>query len=376
MAKEFIFAGFLIFSFLASQASADTVYLKNGRSIEGLIVKQDTEGVELEVGSGTIRFMPGDIERVSKGSTQENNIIKREWEKKKEAQGEKAKKENNSQLARKENRETRPVVPFRKIIKLDQHRGGRSFVDAVINNKVHARLQLDTGASTVLLYPRVSQELGLEASGSDETETSVLADGRSVENKSVVLESVNVGGAVAENVPAAVALKEPTHSLGFGTDGLLGMSFLENFNFKIDEENDILILENKEAAAAGNEPRMTPAHTIVEAVLNGRVRTQLVLDTGAAFVQLPWEVGRQLGIESKNKRSFITADGHKQSMDVVLLESLSVEGVEAKNVAAAILPPGTPSLGQGLLGQSFLKNFNYRIDQKTGKLILERTRSK
>jgi len=51
-----------------------------------------------------------------------------------------------------------------------------------------------------------------------------------------------------------------------------------------------------------------------------------------------------------------------------------VQGVEAKGVGAVVLPEGAAfTRGEdGLLGMSFLRKFNFKIDHTTKKLILEK----
>ena len=53
---------------------------------------------------------------------------------------------------------------------------------------------------------------------------------------------------------------------------------------------------------------------------------------------------------------------------------LEVQGVVAKKVEAAVLLDDTGGLGfgDGLLGMSFLKKFNFKVDQREKKLTLEK----
>ncbi len=115
---------------------------------------------------------------------------------------------------------------------------GNVIVEAVINDTQTVKLVVDTGASVVAISKDVIHRMGLDIENNPEL-TVVVADGRTVKAKQVVLESLRVGNAKVKNVFAAV-LDKPTQ--GF-TDGLLGMSFLSNFSLKLDSANNELVLE-------------------------------------------------------------------------------------------------------------------------------------
>ena len=55
-------------------------------------------------------------------------------------------------------------------------------------------------------------------------------------------------------------------------------------------------------------------------------------------------------------------------------EPVLLKDVEAKEVVAAIIPvsTGDSAMKDGLLGMSFLKYFNFTVDRKNNKLILDK----
>ena len=120
--------------------------------------------------------------------------------------------------------------------------GSSYFVEAVINGKHKARLMIDTGSSSVLISPKLAREMGLKlSSGGYHGSTATLADGSSVASFSTILEELKIGRASVDNVMANVIQTNSTQHF----DGLLGMSFLRNFNFTIDTEKHLLILKDK-----------------------------------------------------------------------------------------------------------------------------------
>lgn len=118
--------------------------------------------------------------------------------------------------------------------------GNSYFVEALINGKYKARLMLDTGASSVLISPELAAQMGLKFS-SCQGMSSTLADGSSVPSQSTILDKIKVGSVSVEMVSAHVIASSQVRSY----DGLLGMSFLQNFIFTIDSEKNLLILKHK-----------------------------------------------------------------------------------------------------------------------------------
>lgn len=118
-------------------------------------------------------------------------------------------------------------------------RGNQVIVEVLLNNRVKASLMLDTGASCVLISRDVADRLGVKEGFGTGKGTFVVADGRKIVATTFVLRSVTVGDSTSNNVQAAIS----GESQGSGIDGLLGMSFLSNFIFRIDTKGNKLILE-------------------------------------------------------------------------------------------------------------------------------------
>ncbi len=128
---------------------------------------------------------------------------------------------------------------FKRDVALYTPEGNQVVVDALLDNTTLARLVVDTGASIVLISSDVAARLGLRYEDIDTEIGITLADGSTTVAKPIVLNSVKVGEAEVTNVQAAILDK------GFvgGNDGLLGMSFLNNFIMSIDTAGNQLILE-------------------------------------------------------------------------------------------------------------------------------------
>jgi clan AA aspartic protease (TIGR02281 family) len=212
----------------AAGARADTIYLKNGRSIEGFVVEEKPESILVYVGFGNVGFKRSEIESISRSSEENSKELLDKWVRQKQKSEERRKEEIIKEAA----------APKNANIVNDL---GQIVVEALLNKKVKADLILDTGATLVVLKDSVARQLGIDTGSLTRGIKLKLADGNESVAKYVILPSISVQGAEAVNVEVAIlpdGVQEP-----FIKDGLLGMSYLRNFSFKIDQRNKKLVLE-------------------------------------------------------------------------------------------------------------------------------------
>lgn len=215
---------------IISEALADTVRLKSGYQMEGIIKRETDEYVELEINLGTVKFYREQIERVERSSEEERDMLEKSWRE------ERLEKKADSE-SRKLERETgaNEIAVGRT--------GNHLFANAVLNGKVNAKLLIDTGASFVVLSSVVAKALNIDISSAKDGKMDVkltLADGREVSGKIFKLDTISIGKVKASDVQAAVIFQENAFQ---GFDGLLGMSFLKLFKFEINLEKSKLILK-------------------------------------------------------------------------------------------------------------------------------------
>lgn len=135
-------------------------------------------------------------------------------------------------------------------------REGRSYyVDVVLNNRVHAKLIVDSGAEVVLLSNEIAKKLGID-SKSAEPVIIQGATGRGIAYRAR-LDSVTVGKATEKHV---VAMFQDLPIAG--GDGLLGMTFLGRYSFSLDAKHNILRLTQK--AISNEEKGQGPKTTNVK----------------------------------------------------------------------------------------------------------------
>lgn len=112
-----------------------------------------------------------------------------------------------------------------------------------INDQLDVPFILDTGATDVVLPMWAARELGLEVEGPGvRTSPRSTANGR-IEAPVVMLDSVQLGTAVVQNV-GGLALEQMD-------TGLLGLSFFNHFTYNIDAARGIVTLTENTLAEDG-----------------------------------------------------------------------------------------------------------------------------
>jgi aspartyl protease family protein len=115
-------------------------------------------------------------------------------------------------------------------------------VNVLVNGSVNAPFLVDTGATDVLIPAPLAKRLGLESGPETRSKTYQTANGL-VTQATVMLGSLDLGGAVVENVPASIS---PSMEIG-----LLGLSFFNHFTYHIDAAAGVLTLVPNDLAESG-----------------------------------------------------------------------------------------------------------------------------
>jgi clan AA aspartic protease (TIGR02281 family) len=124
---------------------------------------------------------------------------------------------------------------FCESIKLDVEKNSL-YVNVVIGKKT-SRMVVDSGASLISLPHQTAFDLGITVPSDAPKMRLVLADGRAIPARGVIIEKVRVGEFEASNVQAAVL-----DASAIEAEPLLGMSFLGNFKFEINSADKTLKL--------------------------------------------------------------------------------------------------------------------------------------
>jgi clan AA aspartic protease (TIGR02281 family) len=112
------------------------------------------------------------------------------------------------------------------------------------------------------------------------------------------------------------------------------------------------------------------AVAVTEVILNGREKSDCIVDTGASFTNISWTNAKNLGITIDDDTPFIpvTTASNVILSPLVVLKSVSVGKAEVKDVD--VLINDLPGSVGGLLGNSFLHRFKVVLEPLNGKMTL------
>ena len=235
----------------AAFVDADTIYFNNGTSREGIIKAESSDSVEIDIGVGTVAFPKKNIVKIERSTAEEKSAITQKWQKAQETLNkEKDGFERERQQRFSEYDKWTKEAPKSNVA--ESTKGGEipligepdsknMAVAAVINGKVNVTLILDTGADVVVLSRKIGEALGVDLSNTNEMTEFHLTGDRRAKARMVILDSITVNGIEAKNVQAGILLDENSGLML--RDGLLGMTYLKHFNFKIDRNTMKLILD-------------------------------------------------------------------------------------------------------------------------------------
>jgi clan AA aspartic protease (TIGR02281 family) len=122
----------------------------------------------------------------------------------------------------------------------------------------------------------------------------------------------------------------------------------------------------REARLTGDDSQL-----LVEAKLNGHVSGLFLLDTGASYCVITPDLAKRLGVGMEEGQSPVAllTPGGKIEAPMTTLRSVEVARARAGDVSTVIYPAVDAPLS-GILGLSFLKQFEFSVDARRRVLRL------
>jgi clan AA aspartic protease (TIGR02281 family) len=127
---------------------------------------------------------------------------------------------------------------------------GNLLVSTMIDGEHPLEMMVDSGASVVTLPYAAAVAAGLKPKDTDPVAEFQIANGSIIKGQMITIPSLRVGKFTVENVEAAVLGPEAVNAMP-----LLGMSFLEKFEVKIDSERGNLVLSRIEGTEGSDKIR-------------------------------------------------------------------------------------------------------------------------
>ncbi len=98
-----------------------------------------------------------------------------------------------------------------------------------------------------------------------------------------------------------------------------------------------------------------------------------IIDTGATYTSISRDMAEKLGLDLQNcEHVRITTANGRIDVPKVVIDRLSVNGLEARNVEATVIDVRKGSTFHGLLGLSFIRQFVLTIDPGANQLIFQK----
>jgi predicted aspartyl protease len=256
-----------------------------------------------------------------------------------------------------------------------------------LNNGEELDFLFDTGASDTIIDRRVAAEnyllkeglAGMQAlSGSVMTNTSTI--GR-----------LELGNLIVNDIEARILdLSSQSRHLGRRLGGIIGTNVISKFVVGVDYGKTSLSFYDADSfsptsdcAAVTFSRRSAP---VVKVKLNGREDVMMLVDTGAAFNNLPAAVAaRYSSGDNKHVTEGTGLDGRPVKLGRVMVDNVVLAGKTVKRVdfTYTLSLPASSAKGEsksdsgffqtsnlGILGNPFLENFFVYFDYKFQRMLI------
>ena len=369
-ARQFL----LVLLLSSSFAAADTITMKNGNSMDGIILKETPTQVTLSLGVGSVTINKSQIATIRKSDAQGESHIQDDWQQRYFAHEKYVPKGLESVAAEYRSIDAQRYTAMENLARLRSPTTGRKALQDEIR-----RLQQESADCMRRLPPNLPPA-DAEHAAEIENYNALIARHNALQARMEIINDMLVKKyALDDNCRKQVAAY---------LQALL--NFQTTFAARYDQhrksggtkQEDVFFTElARRVGAYSAEIRETDVsfetdgpHAIVTARINNQVDARLLLDTGATLVQISETLARRLNLQlpDESKLKVTLADGSEARVKPVVLDSIQVADARAERVGA-IVSPSEPSPGvDGLLGMSFLQEFDVRLDGAGNKLILQR----
>jgi hypothetical protein len=257
-------------------------------------------------------------------------------------------------------------------------------VRARVNNNKDLKFILDTGASQSVLDKGIAGTFGPYSTSN----FSITAGAKAVPLSYTTLQAVALGDITLNNIPVLITdLSSFAKAMGERPAGLIGANILRRFLVTIDFRDKKVVFSDpkkvtvpKNAVIVPTSPSFGATALVVAGKLDGKHDFNFLVDTGAAFNNLPPPAAKPwLSVPVLPVGQVFGIDGHKVSIGAIRLKSLSLGSLSIKNPVFALAPESVAggagglfaASSMGILGNPIWSRFRLTIDYRNERLMLE-----
>ncbi len=357
-------AGFIL---LVTPLWADRIRLTNGRTVEGIIEKEEADKVLVNLGVGSMRIARDQIRSIERATPEDMAVLQREWQ---------------DRYFLNDRYIPASMTALGKEFRALADRCADAAKQKSRLGELEAKLrQLEADNQTL-------QKQAVEASRRLTSE-SPTRDIRRYNEAVTALNTIRARQVVDQDRHASMQAERDATGAGIMgyTRGFL--DFADRYRRQSAalraragaDATELRFLDLLEKRLADMEKavstvvvklRVAGGNTLVNVRVNGKVDGWFVVDTGASLMTLTEPFRARLGQDLATRRDVevTLADGTTRKAPVVSLSTVRVGTTEARDIEAAILPGSAGGPVDGLLGMSFLGRFQIHLDVSRGELIL------
>ncbi|TBR17012.1 hypothetical protein EPO15_17875 [bacterium] len=352
---------------LATAGSADTIYLANGEEMKGLIVKETAAAVELDIGYGTVTLDRAQIRRIARPPKKKRAAADLGHRLRFLESGRWVPPEGRDLFdlykdasdARHEALELKPK--FERLMEersdlvrelQDVNEAGAQTYEELTDGQDYADRQQRSRAAAELR--RLSGDMNQGVSRVRAIDAEIAESAQALPRYYASYRRFQ--RAAKDEAPRLAKAAKTKDDKAFYDAIAAAMRQMDS-----------------DFGGAAETGRPLEGHVIVDVLFNGRVKAQLMVDTGASMTVVSESIVRRLGLSERHsagRRQVQVADGRIVETQTYNLDTVAVGDKKAQGVLIASIQDGALPY-DGLLGMSFLKNFLVELDPKRGRLVLK-----
>ena len=347
---------------------ADTVHLKNGRTMDGIVTKETDTSILLDIGVGVVTLKKSQIQSIDKADAAGRAQLEETWKKHYFTNNKYAPKGFEDLAAafdglQRQRQEAIAAGKHAQQLKADIAQG-ESDIQRMTQESVGISRQLQGMSIDERASKKQVDEYNAVVSRNNAIKSALLVKYDGTTQAEAQLE------AEMKKTAEYVRALDDFHKNFAARSAAAGAS-----------TNDAAFFSEIDARLKGYRAEVqqfdiayedSGHSTIVQVKLNDSATGRFVVDTGASLVSISRTMATRLNLEMSTDRAIrvTVADGRSVSAYPVILKSVQTGDARAENVAAVVLE-SEPSPGvDGLLGMTFLREFDVHLDAAGHRLEL------